>query len=277
MGSGIIASVICPHTPRMAVAASAPDFVQPLIAGIKALGTWIRDLRPDCVVVHSTHWVCTFNWYATACSVHEGVCIAEEAPDLFPGQAYRYRGDPTLALTLCEHATADRIPFNPNTSEHYRWDYGSYVPLKYIDPDASLPIVTIPTVILASLDECLSVGRLVDSSARATGKRVVFVASTALSHALVRGPEQWPSAERQALDRKFIALIERGDVAAAIQWLPEYARESVSEMGGRVLASFLGALAAISRPSSVRRFGPYAQSSGSGNQTIACSPALAAA
>ncbi len=276
MTAGIIASIITPHTPRMGVEATAPDFVRPLITGARELGTWIRGLRPDCIVLHTTHWVSTFNWYATAHDVHAGLCVANEAPDLIPGLPYRYRGDPDFARVLAAQASAQGIPFSLNTAEHYRWDYGTYVPLRYIDPDETLRVVTIPTVILSDLDECLEIGRLVDRCARAENKRVAFVASTALSHALVRGPERWPSEERRALDFKFIELLERGDIDAAVKWFPEYARASVGEMGGRVVAGFLGALQSMTNQAvGARRFGAYGQSSGSGNMSLAFSPELA--
>lgn len=274
MAGGLIADVFTPHTPRMAIEEQAPDFVRPLISGARALGDWIRGLQPDCVVVQSTHWVSTFNWYVTAQSIHQGYCVADEAPDMIPGLPYRYNGDPDFAREIADAAQTAGLPFRLNTSEHYQWDYGTCVPLRYIDPQATLNIVTLPTVILADLDECMTVGRLVDSAARASGKRVVFIASSALTHALVRGPERWPEKAMQELDFKFIDLIERGAVAEAIDWFPEYARDSVGEMGGRVLAGFMGALDVLgAMPFTVRRFGEYAQSSGSGNLSLACSPA----
>lgn len=274
--SGVIASVLTPHTPRMAVEETAPGFVRPLIAGSRELGDWIRGLEPDCLVLQSTHWVCTFNWYVTAQPVHEGLCVAEEAPDMIPGLPYRHPGHPAFAADLAGYASAQGVPFLLNTSEHYRWDYAAYVPLRYIDPDGTLPVVNLPTVIMADLAESMRVGRLVDETARARGERVVYIASTALSHALVRGPDRWPTDERRALDDEFVGKLEAGEFATLIEWLPEYARAGVAEMGGRVVAGFLGALSAMAdRPCGARRFGAYAQSSGSGNLSIALSPALA--
>jgi len=275
MKPGIIASIITSHTPRMGVEETAPAFVRPLIEGSRELGRWLRELAPDCVVIQTTHWVSTFNWFATALPVHQGYCVAEEAPDLIPGLPYRWRGDPELAAGLAEQAGAAGIPFFLNTAEHYHWDYGTYVPLSYLDPQAELAVVSIPTVLMADSDECMRVGGAVDAVARAQGKRVAFIASTALTHALVRGPEQWPSEARQKLDFRFLELLERGELEAARDWFPAYARESVAEMSGRVIAGFLGALSAMAvEPYGARRFSAYAQSSGSGNICIAFSPAL---
>ena len=270
MGNGIIASVLTPHTPRMAVAENVPGFIQPLVEGSKQLGEWIRSLEPDCVVLQTTHWVSTFNWYATSHAIHDGLCIADEAPDMVPGLPYRYEGDPAFARALIDGCAASGIPFKDNDNPHYRWDYGTYVPLRYIDPKATLPIVTIPTVVLAKLDECLAVGRLVDKVAKEQDKRVVFIASTALSHALVRGPEQWPTEEEQQLDARLTELICTGEIDKAIDWLPEYVKLATAEMGGRVLAGFFGAASTLTGPDfQAHTFGNYAQSSGSGNRSVA--------
>src|SRR5207237_792648 len=71
-----------------------------------------------------------------------------------------------------------------NETPHYKWDYGSFVPLQYLDPAQRIPVVTIGTCVLADLDECYRVGTAVRMAAEKSGKRVVFVASSALSHTL---------------------------------------------------------------------------------------------
>lgn len=276
MEDGIIACAIAPHTPRMANESEAPDFVHPLITGLREMGRCFAALEADCIVVQSTHWVSTFNWYTSAQPVHQGHCVADEAPDMIPGIAYRYRGDPALAGAIATTARADQIPCRLNTSTHYAWDYGTYVPMHYLDPEARLPVVSLPTVVLADLSECMRIGPAVNAAARAAGKRVIYVASTALSHALVRVPDAWPSEARQHLDRQLLRLLTAGRINDAKAWLPVYARDAVAEMGGRVLAGFLGALGAM-QPATygLRLFGDYAQSSGSGNQSLVCSPLLA--
>ncbi|MEM7543799.1 MAG: hypothetical protein AAF384_19755 [Pseudomonadota bacterium] len=275
MHGGIIASAIVPHTPRMGVEETAPDFVRPLIEGLREFGNWLRSIEPDCIVLHTTHWVSTFNWYVSAHAEHRGVCVAEEAPDLISGSPYRFPGAPDFASSLASLASARGVPFKLNESEHFRWDYGSYVPLSYIDSAGTIPVVTIPTVILSDLDESMAIGGFVDAVAKQEGKRVAFISSTALTHALVRGPERWPSDERQALDFRFLKLIEENEIDAAIEWFPRYAQESVGEMGGRVVASFLGAARVMSTERCrARRFGEYRQSSGSGNISFALSEHL---
>jgi 3,4-dihydroxyphenylacetate 2,3-dioxygenase len=276
MQGALIAVAVAPHAPRLGIEERVPTFQTGLIDGLKQMGQVLRGLRPDLFVVNSAHWVSTFNWYATVQDPHRGVCIADEAPHLMPGTPYERKGDPAFARAFVEELKAAGIPALPNESPHYQWDYASLVPLLYLDPDAEVPVVQIPTVHQGSLAEAIEVGRLLDQVAQRTGRRTCVIASTALSHALERGPEKWPTPRRMALDKELIGHLERGEVARLLEWLPAYSREAVAEMGGRVLAVMCGALVALhARAAELRGrlYGAYAQSSGSGNASIAVVPA----
>ena len=278
MSGGLIASAVATHTPRMAIEESAPDFVRGLIAGSREMGEAVRALGPDLIVLQSAHWVSTFNWYVTAHAVHEGVCIADEAPDLISGIPYRRPGDPEFAGALAAVLKDAGLPCGRNESPHYRWDYASLVPLLYIDPEATLPVVTLPTVTCTELDESIAVGRLVQDAAVATGRRAVFISSCALSHKVVRGPELWPSEHMQALDHRLVDLMRAGKAGELVAWAPEYCAETVAEMGGRTLCGMIGAINAMDKasgPLEGRQYGPYAQSSGSGNANVCVTPKAA--
>ena len=271
MNSGIIAATVVPHVPTLGLPENTPEFQLTLVEGERALGRALRELKPDLFVVNSSHWICTFGWYATCQSVHQGVCVADEAPDLIPGIAYKRTGDAEFASALVEEWQARAIPGGRNESPHYAWDYGSLVPLLYLDPDADVPVVQIPTVILANQDECMRAGRAVHATAKRLGRRVVYIASSAFSHDLVRGRHFKPTAERETLDQRFIDLLKRGAVAEAIAWFPEYSRAVVAEMNGKPLAGMLGALQALAEEGvelQGEQYGGYAQSSGSGNASV---------
>jgi 3,4-dihydroxyphenylacetate 2,3-dioxygenase len=276
MQGGLIAVAVSPHAPRLGIEERVPSFQKGLIDGMKQMGQALRGLRPDLFVVNSAHWVSTFNWYATLQDPHRGVCVATEAPDLMPGTPYERKGDPVFARAFIEQLKAAGIPAFPNDTPHYEWDYASLVPLLYLDPNAEIPVVQVPTVHAGGLDEAVKVGRLLDQIAQGIGRRVCVIASTALSHALERGPDKWPTPERIELDKQLIGHLERGDIARMLEWLPTYSRDAVAEMGGRVLALMCGALSALHARAgrlSGRLYGAYAQSSGSGNASVAVVPA----
>jgi predicted class III extradiol MEMO1 family dioxygenase len=138
-----------------------------------------------------------------------------------------------------------------------------------MDPKAEIPVVSVPTVLSADLDECFKVGGAIHRAAVKTGKRVVFASSTSFTHALVRGPHIWPTPERIEADRKFIDLLIEGRLDEAWKQYPHYTKFVVGEMGGRILAIFLGAAHAMgAKRIEGKTFGTYGQSSGSGNHNV---------
>jgi 3,4-dihydroxyphenylacetate 2,3-dioxygenase len=199
------------------------------------------------------------------------MCVADEAPNLVPGIPYRFRGDPEFAGALVEALAAADVPAVRNDSAHYEWDYGTFVPLQYVDPASEVPVVCLPSVLMAKHDECLRAGEVVHATAKRLGRRAVFVTSSAFSHVLVRGRHNWPTPERMAADRKFIDQLKAGALEEAIEGFTEYSRFVGAEMGGRPLATMLGvakAMAAEGKALAGRQYGEYTQSSGSGNAVL---------
>lgn len=272
---GVIATALTIHVPRMAIEEKAPDFQRGIIAGSKAMGEAIRALQPDALVIVSAHWVSTFNWYATRHAIHEGRCVADEAPDLVPGLPYRRPGSPQLADAIAGTVHAAGIPMLTTDCPDLTWDYATYVPLHYLDPSAGVPVIRLPVVICCDLGEAMRVGAAVHEAALNQGKRVVLIASSALSHAVERGPEKWPTEDRQALDKQFIGLALGGQHRELIDGFSAWARPAAAEMGGKPVATMFGALASLldrGDTLTARQFGPYTQSSGSGNVNLLWAP-----
>ena len=270
MTGGILMSAIASHSPRIGIEANAPDFLHGVIAGEYALGNAIHALEPDLIVLQSAHWVTTFTWYVTCQARHRGVCVSDELPDLIPGQPYDRPGDPELGAVLVDAIKAAGLLARRNETAHYKWDYGTYVPLQYLDPRQRIPVVTMGTCILADLDECYRVGTAIRDAAASTSKRIVFVASSALSHRLVRDPASWPTPENQALDREFVAMLREGHTVEARRFLDNFAKQAQVEMGGRNIATMLGVLDGVGpdRQSGVE-YGEYGPSSGAGHTNFA--------
>jgi len=275
--SGVIATAVVAHVPTLGRAEITPNFQQTLVESERLLGAALRRvLKPDLWVIASTHWVSTFDWFATCQAVHEGVCVADEAPNLIPGIPYRYGGDPGFGTALVEEWQRTGVPAQRNESPHYEWDYGTFVPLSHLDPAAEVAVVGVPVVLMADHGECLRAGAAIHATAKRLGKRAVFLASTAFSHVLVRGRHNWPTPERMEADRRLIEQIKRGAIEEAIHGFAEYSRFTGAEMGGRVLATMLGvarAIAAEGKTLIARQYGEYAQSSASGNANLLiCDP-----
>lgn len=269
MTGGVIMSAIASHSPRIGIEAEAPDFLRGVIAGEYAMGRAIQALDPDVIVLQSAHWVTTFTWYVTCQTRHRGMCVSDELPDLIPGQPYDRPGDPEFGAVLVDAIKTAGLLAGRNETAHYKWDYGTFVPLQYLDPGQRIPVVTMGTCVLADLDECYRVGAAIRDAAARTGKRVVFVASSALSHRLVRDPASWPIAENQALDREFVAMLRDGHTIEARRRLDDFAARAQVEMGGRNIATMLGTLDGVSPDrQSGAEYGEYGPSSGAGHTNV---------
>ena len=270
--SGVVATALVAHVPTLGRAENTPDYQQTLVQAERTMGVAVREaLKPDVWVIVSTHWISTFDWFATCQALHEGLCVAQEAPNLIPGLPYRYRGDPEFGAALVEAWKEAGVAAVRNEADNYRWDYGTFVPLQYIDPAGEVAVVGVPVVLMADHGECLRAGAAVHTTAKKLGKRVVFLASTALSHLLVRGRHNWPTPERVEADKRFIEFLKRGAIDEVIQGFTEYSKKVVAEMGGRALATMVGVVSAMSRDGkamAARQFGDYAQSSGSNNAVL---------
>ncbi|HEX3953266.1 MAG TPA: hypothetical protein VHW90_06815 [Stellaceae bacterium] len=265
-------SAVASHSPRIGIEADAPDFLRGVIAGEYALGRAIQALEPDVIVLQSAHWVTTFTWYVTCQSRHVGSCVSDELPDLIPGVPYDRPGDPQFGASLVDEIQTQGLLAGRNETPHYKWDYGTFVPLQYLDPAQRIPVVTMGTCILADLDECYRVGVAIREAATKSGKRVAFVASSALSHKLVRNPAAWPTPEHQALDRRFVAMLRQGRTADARRFLSGYAAETHVEMGGRNIATMLGVLDGMPADRLAgAEYGEYGPSSGAGHTNFGIS------
>lgn len=270
--SGVVATALVAHVPTLGRAENTPDYQQTLVQAERTMGAAIREtLKPDVWVIVSTHWVSTFDWFATCQAKHEGLCVAQEAPNLIPGLPYSYRGDPEFGAALVDAWKQVGVAAVKNEAAKYSWDYGTFVPLQYIDPAGEVAVVGVPVVLMADHGECLRAGAAVHATAKKLNKRVVFLASTALSHLLVRGRHNWPTPERVEADKRFIEFLKRGAIDEVIQGFTEYSKKVVAEMGGRALATMVGVVSAMSRDGkamAARQFGDYAQSSGSNNAVL---------
>lgn len=262
--------IIAPHVPRICFEEQAPDFYEPLISGLKKAAQEVQQIKPDAVVIVSSHWQSTFEHIVDATPRHKGVLTAVECPQLISDVAYQYPGDEQLANQLTEAGQQAGIAAVTINDPTYVWDYGTVVPLRYLVPDEDIPVIDLSVCWAGQLEETHLWGRQIGKVLRESEKRTVFISSGALSHNLVRGPEMMPSLSEQAMDRQFIQYLQSNDFAAAWKMLPQYARAAGVEAGGRHLAMLLGVL----EGSYKGEFLGYGQSSGSGNIVMTFEPEL---
>jgi 3,4-dihydroxyphenylacetate 2,3-dioxygenase len=264
----LVGALIVTHTPRIANETTAPDFTREMIRGMHELGEVVARLKPDAIVQASTHWVTTFNHYVLAHKRHKNILTSSEAPEIIAGMPYDFPGDPALAESIATKGKEKGIPVICTAAEPFMLEYGTVNPIQYLTPKFDVPVVPVSSCILGDISECLRFGEAVAEAIRASSKRVVVVASGALSHKLVRGPEKWPQDEDQKLDHRFVDLVTHGRTDEIKSFFPSFCKTVDAEMGGRHLAILLGATGGTFK-GKLHAYGP---SSGTGNAVVSLLP-----
>lgn len=265
----IILGMSVAHTPRIAFPEKAGTVFQELIAAMRRAGETLRSMKPDAVVLASAHWVTSFNLYADSAPRHRGTLTAMECPDLLRAIPYDFAGAPELADAIAEQGRKQGLPVVACDEPTYVLDYGTVIALRYLLADSGIPVVPVSSCLASNVDESAAFGQAIRSAVQAGDKRVAMISSAAFAHNLVRGPEKWPTPEEQAIDKHMIGLLlPGGQLKTAQALLPGFAARAKYEMGGRPLATLLGALTDTYR-GELYGYGP---SSGSGNPVIVFRP-----
>jgi 3,4-dihydroxyphenylacetate 2,3-dioxygenase len=266
-------SMIAPHVPSMCHEEQVPEFQQDMASGMKVVAQQIKEIKPDVMVLVSCHWPSTFFHYVDCTPVHKGILTAFEAPDLIKDLPYNYPGDEELANKLVKAGEDAGLQVQGVNDPYYLWDYGSVVPLRYLNPDADIPVINLSVTLAASIEETYKWGQEIAKVLHETDKKVIFISSGALSHNLVRGRHNKPTVTEHSMDKQFLEFVMSKDYQAAYDMLPEYARLARVESGGRHLAMLLSMLDKECKPT----FYAEGQSSGSWNVLITFSKVTAPA
>lgn len=257
-------SALVPHVPSITHEEKVPEFQREMVNAMKKLGKEIEDIKPDAIVLVSCHWPSTFFHYVDCTPVHKGSLTATEAPDLIRDVPYHFPGDRELGNKLVEAGVNAGLEVKGVDDPYYVWDYGSVVPLRYLTPNEDIPVINLSVTLAASLEETNKWGQVISEVLRESDKKYVFLSSGALSHNLVRGRHNIPTASEHALDVQFVNFIQKKDYESAYNMLPEYARMARVESGGRHIAMLFSMIDKSWTPSYLAD----GQSSGSWNALI---------
>ena len=185
----------------------------------------IDPLEADTLIVLDTHWYTTFEWVVSAHERRCGKFTSEELPRGNPQMPYDFLGDPELAFLVAEVA-AERS----DTWVHASDD--PYLPIHYatvyLTPflQAEEKWMTVSTCQTAELNDMLIFGEVLGEAIRRSDRRVVILASGALSHKFWplsqlrqhegADPNDLFSPEHRAADEQVIKWLEAGDHAAVL-------------------------------------------------------------
>ena len=247
-----------------------------LVPGLKRLRTEVLDvLQADTIVVLDSHWATTVEFVVAAQARREGLFTSEELPRGMSQVPYGYDGDPELARSVAsfgdKHGTWITAIDDPCLPVHYAtinlWHH-------LRGPEKWVSIGVCQT---ADMQDNLALGRALGDAIAATDRRVILLASGALSHTFwplrqlrdheASDPDNIFTPEARAADELRIEWFKAGDHAKVLETMPDFYRYKPEARFGHYLM-MAGAMGADSWTAPGRLFSEYENSVGTGQVHI---------
>jgi 3,4-dihydroxyphenylacetate 2,3-dioxygenase len=244
-----------------------------LVPGLGRLRSEVLDrLRPDTIVVMDTHWEVTFEHIITSHERRQGTFTSHELPRGMRQIPYDMPGDPELAEAVgAEAAARDDTWVLPSDDPYLPIFYGTVNVWTYLRGGERWVSVGINQC--ATTEDFLLLGELIGRAVDRVDRRVVLLASGGLSHRFLTFRElrtresssldNIKTPEARTADEHVISLLEKGDHAGVIDWLPEYRRYGPEGKFGHYLIA-VGAVGGPRCQAPGQRFSQYEASVGTG-------------
>ncbi|MFI6324259.1 3,4-dihydroxyphenylacetate 2,3-dioxygenase [Nonomuraea sp. NPDC050556] len=252
-----------------------------LVPGLKRLRQEVFDRDDyDTVVVLDSHWATTVEFVVTAQQRRAGLYTSEELPRGMCRMPYDIPGDPALAHTIAglgeKHGTWITAIDDPYLPIYYAtvnlWTYLGVPDNPYLGT-AGKPWISIGVCQTADTEDSLRLGRALGDAIRQSDRRVLLIASGALSHTFwplreIRdhessNPSHVRTAEAREADLARIDWFQEGDHARVLETMPDFLRHKPEARFGHYLM-MIGALGEGACTAPGRLYSAYENSVGTG-------------
>ncbi len=273
VGAGLLAhvpTIVLPDDERRALNDGRESS---LYTGLHDLRREVFDvLDPDLVIVLDSHWFTTVEFVITAAPRRRGSFTSEELPRGMSSVPYDIPGDPEFARRAGELAAATpQCWLTPIDDEHLPITYATTNFLGFLQGDERW--VSVSLCQTAQPEDFAAIGRVLGEAVARSDRRVVLIASGALSHTFhslrtlrdheAAGEEHIISPAAAAADHAVIDALERGDHASVLDNLPDFLTYRPEGRFGH----YQMMVAALGGPDCVapgRRFSEYENAIGTG-------------
>jgi 3,4-dihydroxyphenylacetate 2,3-dioxygenase len=227
----------------------------------------------DTVVVLDSHWFTTVEFVVTAQARRAGLFTAEELPRGMCRIPYDWRGDPELAFAMAERE-ADHSTWVTAIDDPYLPMYYATLNLwKFLGEGLDKRWMSVSVAQTGETEDFLRVGRVLGDAIAATDRKVVVIASGALSHTFWKlrqlrdheaaGLDHIRTPEARAADEERIGWFKEGDHTRVLDTMPEFMRYRPEAMFAHYLM-LAGALGEGDNVATARQYGEYENSIGTG-------------
>ncbi len=242
---GLVGCLVAPHPPIIVPEVGGAELSKaaPTVSSMQMLQTRAADLHPDTIVLLSPHApLMTRKMGVSLASSYAGDLAYFNASDV----VVEADSDEELARGILERALQNEIPVGSISSpgEVMDLDHGSMVPLVYVlgglAPGCRLVLLSFS---LLSRHEHAQFGAAVGEALIDAKQRVLYLASSDLSHRLIPGAPAGFDARAAEFDRQVADTFAAGDWRGLLSIDPMLA-EAAGECGYRSLAVLSGVVAA---------------------------------
>jgi 3,4-dihydroxyphenylacetate 2,3-dioxygenase len=206
------------------------------IDALKEIGARAKARGADTFLVYDTHWISNFGGHMNANPRHRGVYTSHEAPHMIQNMAYDYRGDPEFGDAIAVESKKLGLDVLAHRVETLALEYGTIVPMHYMNKDGWARVLSVAAPIFASVDENRRFGEACAMAIAGSDRKVAVLASGSMSHKLVSndkvGDNQWGqigSEFNRQVDLRVVDLWKERRYAEFVRMLPEYSTKCNGE------------------------------------------------
>lgn len=273
-GAGLLAhvpTIMLPESTRRELN-NGNDFS--LVAGLKQLREEVFEtLEYDTVVVLDSHWATTVEFVTTAHHNRAGLFTSEELPRGMKRIPYDFPGDPELARAVADLGEKHGTWITAIDDEYLPIYYATINLWKYLGEGLGKRWLSIGVCQTANDEDNLRLGRALGEAIRNSDRKVLILASGALSHTFwkLRELRKHESADlssiftpaARAADEERIKWFEDGNHARVLETMDEFHKFRPEARFGHYLM-MAGAMGEEACRAKARMYGQYENSIGTG-------------
>ena len=279
MGEIVLAAKVT-HVPTMLMSEQPGPLEgcrQQAIDGHKEIARRARAAGADTVVVIDTHWLVNAGYHVNAADNFKGNFTSHEFPHFIQNLEYEYQGNSALGDLIADKAMAKGVHTLSHQVESLTLEYGTLVPMRYMNPESDLKVVSVAGwCTVHSIESSRLLGEAIREAIEESDSKVLLVASGSLSHkiwanddyAANNGTFTISSEFNRQMDLRVLDLWEKGEYATVLKLLPEYAEYCSGEGGMHDTVMLFGALGWDEYKGKAEIIGEYFPSSGTGQVNV---------
>ncbi|MGO9360528.1 MAG: 3,4-dihydroxyphenylacetate 2,3-dioxygenase [Xanthobacteraceae bacterium] len=245
------------------------------IKSLREIGRRARERGVTTYVVFDTHWLSNFGYHINGNERHRGTYTSHEAPHMIQDLRYDLPGNPALADAIAAFAGKDGLNVRSHHVPSLALEYGTVVPMHYMNADGAGKVVSIAVPLLTTVEETKILGEATRKAIDASDEKVAIIASGSLSHGLWPnknlGPEAWNSITSEfnrQVDLHVLELWKQRRYREFLAMLPDYAVKCNGEGGMADTIMLFAALGWDKYSGAAEQLCDYFPSSGSGQVNV---------